>query len=991
MQHAFRRFSAIIRTMKRLACCALLLAAVCAVAADFPQPYNSEKNTSIPLMPATQAAASFAVPPGFHVDVFAAEPDVQNPIGMCWDSRGRMWVAENYTYAEGAKRFDLSLRDRVLIFDGSDRDGHAKSRKVFTDDVQMLTSVEVGRGGVWLMAPPQLLFIPDRDGDDKPDGPAQVMLDGFTVSQSNYHNFANGLRWGPDGWLYGRCGHSCPGRIGVPGTPDAQRVPLKGGIWRFHPEKKIFEVLCHGTTNPWGYDWDRDGELFFINTVNGHLWHMMPGAHFKESSGESTNPLVYERLDTIADHYHFDTKAGWQSSAKPGSVDMGGGHAHVGMMIYQADQWPAEYRDKLYTLNLHGRRTNVERLERLGAGYVGRHDRDLFQSGDPWFRGMEISTGPDGSAYILDWSDIGDCHDHAGVHRTSGRIFKVSYGDAAKTSAAPPAAIYPRCMMGGGKLPQLWKQYQAGQTTPAQLRALLADPDEHVRVWAIRLLTDFWPLDTLMGPRKDVTYPGDVESRAAFVRMAKEDPSGLVRLVLASVLQRLPLQHRAELATALVQHEEDAADHNLPDLVWYGISALGEAEPAALVSIAKACRWPTTLRFITHNLAAQVEKNPQPVNALLAIAADGATKSALQDAIIAGLSEGFRGWRKAPKPHGWDALGKSPVAQRSPVVIRELNALFGDGRALDEIRNLALDAKANPAAREAALKSLIDARPPDLRAVCEKLLADRSLAAPAIRGLALFDDPAIAQRLIRDYKKFAPADRAAAIDALVSRPAFAKVLLDNIGSKGAIATADITPYQARQIRNLNDEALTAKLTEKWGAVNETDADKKQFIAKLKAKFTPETLAQANLPRGRQLFTQTCAVCHTLYGEGGKVGPDLTGSGRGNLDYVLENVVDPSAIVAADYRMEIVVMKDGRVLNGIVTQQNPRTLTLREQAQETTLERSEILRQKTSPISMMPDGLLQPMTDEQVRDLVAYFMSPKQVPLPEGAGTGTGKK
>ena len=142
---------------------------------------------------------------------------------------------------------------------------------------------------------------PDENEDDVPDSAPVVMLDGFTVAQSNYHNFANGLRWGPDGWLYGRCGHSCPGRVGAPGTPDEERVPIEGGIWRFHPERKVFEVLTHGTTNPWGHDWDRNGELFFINTVNGHLWHGISGAHFTESFGADPNPYAYERIDTQDD------------------------------------------------------------------------------------------------------------------------------------------------------------------------------------------------------------------------------------------------------------------------------------------------------------------------------------------------------------------------------------------------------------------------------------------------------------------------------------------------------------------------------------------------------------------------------------------------------------------------------------------------------------------------------------------------------------------
>ena len=164
------------------------------------------------------AKAFLFLPEGTKVKVWASEPMVQNPIAM-WDKDGRMWVAENYTYGSRKIRFDLSLRDRVIVLSDTDGDGQADTRKVFTDKVQMLTSVEVGHGGVWLMCPPKLLFIPDRNGDLIPDAEPEVMLDGFDVARGNYHNFANGLRWGPDGWLYGRCGHSCPGRIGCRAHP----------------------------------------------------------------------------------------------------------------------------------------------------------------------------------------------------------------------------------------------------------------------------------------------------------------------------------------------------------------------------------------------------------------------------------------------------------------------------------------------------------------------------------------------------------------------------------------------------------------------------------------------------------------------------------------------------------------------------------------------------------------------------------------------------
>ncbi|MBK8035540.1 MAG: hypothetical protein IPK22_00160 [Verrucomicrobiaceae bacterium] len=444
-----------------------------ASAADFPALYNSEPGNPSPMSP-PEALKALKLPEGFKATLFAAEPDVQNPIGMAWDTKGRMWVAENYTYAERAKRFDLSLKDRVIILEDKDWDGIAETRKVFTEDVQMLTSVEVGPGGVWLMCPPQVLFIPDANGDDIPDGEPQVVIDGFTVAKDNYHNFANGLRFAPDGWLYGRCGHSCPGKLGIPGTPDEQRVPMKGGIWRYHPEKKIVEVLTHGTTNPWGHDWDQNGEMFFINTVTGHLWHLIHGAHLMDSS--TLNPFVYEKLDTIADHYHYDRSGSWTESRDGKANSLGGGHAHIGMMIYQADQWPAEYQNKLFTLNMHGRRANVERLERNGSGYVGKHEPDVFLSDDPWFRGIEISTGPDGSGFILDWSDTGECHDSTGVHRTSGRIFRISHGEPKKPET-----------------PFAWRKPWP--------KADFHSENEHARVLALREMSQFWPLDAITGPQ----------------------------------------------------------------------------------------------------------------------------------------------------------------------------------------------------------------------------------------------------------------------------------------------------------------------------------------------------------------------------------------------------------------------------------------------------------------------------------------------------------
>lgn len=944
---------------------------------DFPVVMNSPAEAELAPMSAVEAATAMKLPDGFHATDFAAEPDVQNPIAMAWDERGRRWIAENYTYSDRTQRFDLSLRDRVLIFEDLDNDGKADSRKVFTDNVQMLTSVEVGRGGVWLMCPPRLLFIPDSDADDIPDGPPQVMLDGFDVAQDNYHNFGNGLRWGPDGWLYGRCGHSCPGRIGVPGTPDDQRIPLDGGIWRFHPDKKIVEVLCHGTTNPWGHDWDENGELFFINTVIGHLWHAVPGSHFKEPFGESMNPGVYERMDMIADHYHFDTQGSRMDSRDGKANDLGGGHAHVGMLIYQGSQWPERYHGKLLTINMHGQRANVERLERSGTGYVGRHEPDFFVAADPFFRGIDLSTGPDGNVLLIDWSDAGECHEHTGVHRLSGRIFKITYGE----SATPGPIVKPSCLQGNGPLQRLWRDYQAGRLTPEQLRELEHDPDEHMRVWAIRLLTDFWPLDWVTGPNPSADYPEDDDTREMLVRMARNDPSGLVHRILASTLQRMPVAERQALALELVRHKQHAEDRELALLVWYGLIPVGEQQPKALLSIAKQSRWPPLTQSIARNLASRLKSEPDLLNLLLLTASE--LDESLQQSILRGVHDALRGWRKAPRPAAWDEFsqlsGISPLAE----TVRQLSTLFGDGRALQEIRQIALDESAEMKVRQNALQTLVDARPADLREVCESLIDVRVLNATAARGLALFDDADVARLLARKYKRFHPDDRSAVIEKLVSRPAYAVVLLEELASgNGAIRATDITAAQARQIHNLGDESLKRRLAEVWGELRDSSAERLAQIDQLKGQLTRETLASADLSAGRQLFNKTCAACHQLYGEGQKVGPDLTGAQRTNLDYLLGNIVDPSAVVGKEYRMSILALVDGRVLNGLVVTRNDQTLVLQTATERVSLPTEDIDEIAVSSQSAMPDGLLQTLTTEQIRDLIAYLQSPVQVPLGE---------
>ena len=1003
---------------------------------DFPTPPDTEPSTSRALPPA-EAAAGFRVPKGFRVSVFAAEPEVRNPIAMAWDRRGRLWVAENYTYAELPRNFDLRLRDRVLIFEDTDGDGRADRRTVFTDGVQRLGSVELGLGGAWLLCPPRLLFVPDRDGNDVPDGPAQVVLDGFGVAAENHHTFANGLRWGPDGWLYGRCGASSPGEVGIPGTPAALRVPMRGGIWRYHPARKRFEMLAHGTTNPWGHDWSALGEAFFINTVNGHLWHLIPGSHLVRPHTIEPNPRAYALIDQHADHWHWDNSRESTSGFKVAPEDgrLGGGHAHSGMMIYLADQWPPEYRGKLFTMNFHGRRINVERLERDGSGYVGRHEPDMLFAKDPWFRGIDMGYGPDGGVYMLDWSDTGECHDHEGVHRSSGRIYKVTHGAASAVStrdistlgegelaemhrhpnewfvrqarrelidrAAQGAPLEPsrkalRVLFDGDPAPEnklraLWTLYAIGSAGEPLLRGLLDHDHESVRAWAIRILTDELPIDTIDSKRVGPDVDPSDDLLAKLASMAREDRSGLVRLVLASTIQRLPVRRRLALAGALLSRAEDANDHNLPSLIWTGLIPVADVAPGALASLAADARMLPVVGLIARRLGEDIDERPAPINDLLATSSRREVSH--HSAIVSGLQAALTGRRKARRPEAWEAFRDALASlndRKLHARVRDLDVLFGDGRALDEVRRLALDESASLEDRKVALRTLIEGRPNDLRTICERLLRVRFLNSVAVRGLALFDDPEIGRLLARNYRSFHPSERASAIEVLVSRPAFAQALLDQVAA-GRIRREEITAFYARQILSLGDSALSRRLGDVWGELRGTAADRRGRIAEWKKQLDGSTLAAADRSRGRALFDRLCASCHRLHGQGADIGPDLTGSGRDNLDYLLENIVDPGAAVGADFRMVVVAMRDGRILNGLVKAQSQRMLTLQTQTEALSLDRSEVEGLRPSASSLMPDGLLDPLKPEEVRDLIGYLSHPTQVPLPPGTSpTSTGR-
>lgn len=964
-----------------------------------------------------EAAARMKGPEGFRVQLFASEPEVRQPIGMTTDARGRLWVVENHTYDDAKVNFDLTKHDRILILEDADHDGRAEKRTVFWDQAQKATSVELGFGGVWVLAAPRLLFLPDRNGDDVPDGEPSVVLDGWEADAIR-HNIVNGLRWGPDGWLYGRHGIQATSFVGPPGAPPDQRVALNCSIWRYHPTRQVFEVVCRGGTNSWGHDWDEHGELFFINTVIGHLWHGVPGAHFERMYGEDFNPNLYRLIPQTADHFHWDTAEKWSDIRQTGVTattdQAGGGHAHSGLMIYQGDNWPDSARGKLYTINLHGMRVNSDVLVRRGAGYVGTHGADLLKTDDPWYRAIDLISGNDGGVFIADWSDVGECHENDGVDRRSGRIYKVTHGEARRPDRAdvarldddalvklqthrndwysrqarhelqqrfaagkPMAAVHKAARElletrseNVVKLRALWTLYVTGGTQSSELIGLLDHSDEHVRTWAVRLLVDSG------APSAEVV--------AAFAAKAKTERSGLVLLYLASALQRLPNAQRWELAQALVNQEEFASDRVLPLMIWYGIEAAVPEAPERALKLAGARPSELLPRFIARRLTQDLAKQAGPVGELVNLLGAADTPSATRSALLTGMADALRGWRKAPVPPNWERV--FPALSRSsnePVrrVARELAVVFGSGRAQDALKALLANNGEETESRRRALQVLAEARAEGLRPLILKLLGDRDLGADAVRALAVSNDADAARVLAARFGGMSKGARVEAVVTLASRPASALVLLDAV-EKRQIPREDVPAFQLRQMQGLGDPAIPERIGKLWPELHALSESTKTRIATLKAQLTPEALKAADPGNGRRLYARTCASCHVLFGEGGKIGPDITGSQRANLDYLLENLIDPSATVAADYRMSTVVLNDGRILNGIVgAGASEATMSVQTPTERLIVSRADVEESRTTALSLMPEGQLDVLTRDQVRDLIAYLMSPVQTPLP----------
>ena len=607
-------------------------------------------------LPAEKAAQVATVPAGYQLKVFADEPDIINPIAFCMDDRARVWVVEGMTYPQRAKTEPgapewLGGKDRILVFEDTDGDGKADKRAVFMEGLNLVSGIEVGFGGVFVGAAPNLIFIPVENWDDPKPGKVEVLLNGWGGNDT--HETLNTFKWGPDGWLYGCHGVFTHSTVGKPGAADKDRVKINAGVWRYQPQRKEFEVFAHGTSNPWGIDWNADGDLFAEACVIPHLFHIIQGARYQRQAGQHFDPHTYDDIKTIADHRHF--LGATPHSGNNRSDAAGGGHAHAGLCIPQHPSWPDGIRGNVLMNNIHGARINMDVLERKGSGYVAHHGADFINFHDKASQIVDIREGPDGTLWMIDWYDLNQCHrPQREVHDyTTGRIFRL--GKKGQKVAQP--------QIGKMNVEELAKAVWDADDVWVSKRAVRNLQERAVSVSEVKALSEMLAIPTAdalkkINPRP--AYPNETSDRVRqaalihslneadrgflekvrkgppklldmlafdsvslgeFIRNAcaagkasddlrelllfigKKAQSPIVRLALASACQRLTVEQRKPIVLALLAHEEDKDDHNLPLMYWYAAEPIVAADPAWAAEALGACKIPKVSEFIARRLS----------------------------------------------------------------------------------------------------------------------------------------------------------------------------------------------------------------------------------------------------------------------------------------------------------------------------------------------------------------------------------------------------
>jgi putative membrane-bound dehydrogenase-like protein len=966
----------------------------------------AERGRGTPLSPSA-ALRSFKVPGDLELEQVLAEPVVRQPVSISFDERGRLWVVQYLQYPDPAGLKMVSRdgvwravydkvplppprhvrgKDKITIHEDTDGDGVYDRHKTFVDGLNIATSVALGRGGAWVLNPPYLLFYPDRNHDDVPDGDPEVHLQGFGLEDT--HSVCNSLRFGPDGWLYAAQGSTVTGHVTRPGLDSGKEPVHSMGqlIWRYHPETRRYEVFAEGGGNAFGVEIDAKGRIYSgHNGGDTRGFHYVQGAYYQKG---------FNKHGPLSNPYSF----GYFPAMKHNRVPR---FTHT-FIIYEADALPEAYRGLLFGVAPLLNHVVMSRVRPDGSSFQTEDVGLAVSSDDPSFRPVDIKLGPDGAVYIADWYDrqINHYRNHEGqIDPASGRIYRLkarnskssgkprdlsrsSSRELAALLADPNRSIRESALRvigdrhdaslvldlrqrlahetGQPALQALWALNLVGGLDEATALEALDHADAYVRLWTVRLLCDSSRVSPAVA--------------AALARHAANESNVEARSQLACAAKRLPACDALPIVRALLSHEKDVKDIHVPLLLWWALERSATAEPERVLALFKdPTIWETPIvrstiaeRLMRRFAAAGSRQDLNYCGRLLALAPSVDHIKRL----VAGFEAAYAGRSLAALPADVaDALARHGGESLTIAVRR------GQPEAVARAVRLLADRDGDRAQQLQVLQVLGEVRCPEcvpvvLRLACQS--PDNALRAAALAALTAYDDHSIPAEVLKSYADMSDDVRAAAQGLLVTRRAWASQFLEAIEAS-TIDARTVPREVVERLSFLGDSRIDTVAARLFGPVaSATPAELRARIDRLAMVIR----SGSGIPKpGKQLFDHQCARCHTLFGKGGRVGPDLTTYRRDDLDAMLLNIINPNAEIREGFAGSIVATTDGRVLSGVLVEQDKNVVVLRgDEGKDINLPRAEIAEMRPSSSSLMPAGLLDPLNEQQVRDLFAYLRS-----------------
>jgi putative heme-binding domain-containing protein len=980
---------------------------------------------------ARQAESGLRIPSDLQLDLLLQDPLVANPLYLQFDERGRMWLVEyrQYPWPAGLKLvsrdnvwrnvYDPPFapppphaadspfrgRDRISIHEDTDGDGKFDKHQVFLDGLNLATAALPGRGGAFVMNPPYLLFYPDSNQDGQPETETpRILLSGFGIEDT--HSIANSLRWGPDGWIYGTHGSTVSASIvrhGEDNKPVAGETPthtMGQFVWRYHPERHLYEVFAEGGGNAFGIEFDSAGRVY-----SGHnggdtrgFYYVQGGYYLKNfgKHGSHSNPFTF----------------GYYPAMKAPPVER---FTHT-FEIYEGEALPERYRGKLFGTAPHSHYVVASEVFADGSSRQSRDMGKVMAAGDQpkddWFSPVDIQTGPDGNLYVADWYAVQVNHykGHEGqTNPEMGRVYRLrSPGGAADTRIDLTRAnnqelvekwlVHPNRwqretalrLLGERKakdvapqllkllvrdnerdgLKGLWGLYQTGGFNGETAQIALQHPQLMVRAWAVRLLGD----EAGFG----VSLVADPAIAKLLRELALSDPSVEVRLQVACTARRLPSRIGLELIGSLLSHQADAEDVFLPQATWWGVESLAD-DRAAIVDWAKVTdhwRSPVAIKAnLFPNLVRRYAMLGSQADLEVCAAVMAAAPTAEQrEQLVGGFLQAYQGRTLPQLP---EPLLEELSKVRGPFATL-LGLRRGSAEALQRVLGEITNATVAESERLEYIQTLGEVRGGGAEAISRLLaiLSDKPtepIAAATLDALQNYAEPEIGAELLGRYGNLPEGIRPTVLSVLASREAWAAPLLEAVGS-GQVRTDEIPDELVQRMRLLPNEQLVARLAELFPSSVDDEA---QLDARAEQIAAILQQGQGNPLAGQDLFhgAASCGKCHRMFGRGGEIGPDLTSYNRSMIKLMLTAVTKPSAEIREGYETLTVATIDGRVVSGFRLEENDEVLVLRNaEGQTLTIPLDELEEQAPGKLSLMPSGLLDKLTDAQIRDLFAFLTS-----------------